>query len=108
MDDDPFALTSLQEKPAADLSISPVHDGVLNENVWGRQSNVSKNDTTRGWGVGPLGYLFLFAVIHGLTYPTTPNDDSEKCFCTQSSGSWFEKLIVFNAWSGVYSIRCTT
>ena len=46
VDDDPFAQTSSREKPETDLAISPVSDGLVDENARRRLDSVSKNDTT--------------------------------------------------------------
>ena len=46
VDDDPFAQAPSREKPEPDLVISPVSDGVVDENARRRLDSVSKNDTT--------------------------------------------------------------
>ena len=46
VDDDPFAQTPSQEKPEADLIISPISDGLVDENARRRLDSVSKTDTT--------------------------------------------------------------
>jgi len=46
VDDDPFAPTSSREKPETDFIVSPISDGVVDENARRRQDSVSKNDAT--------------------------------------------------------------
>lgn len=45
-DDDPFAQTPSREKPETDFVISPVSDGLVDENTRRRQDSVSKADAT--------------------------------------------------------------
>ena len=46
VDDDPFAPTPSREKPETDFLISPISDGVVDENARRRQDSVTKNDAT--------------------------------------------------------------
>jgi protein-serine/threonine kinase len=46
VDDDPFAQAPSREKPETDLVISPVSDGLVDENARRRLDSVSKNDAT--------------------------------------------------------------
>ena len=46
VDDDPFAQAPSREKPEAEPVISPVSDGLVDENARRRLDSVSKNDTT--------------------------------------------------------------
>jgi len=46
VDDDPFAPSPSREKPEADFVISPVSDGIVDENARRRSDSVTKNDAT--------------------------------------------------------------
>ena len=46
VDDDPFASTASREKPETDFLVSPISDGVVDENPRRRQDSVTKNDVT--------------------------------------------------------------
>jgi len=46
VDDDPFAPTPSREKPETDPLVSPVNDGVVDENARRRHDSISKNDVT--------------------------------------------------------------
>ena len=46
VDDDPFAPTPSREKPENEFVISPVNDGVVDENTRRRLDSISKNDAT--------------------------------------------------------------
>jgi protein-serine/threonine kinase len=46
VDDDPFSQTPSREKPEADFVISPISDGVVDENARRRHDSVSKVDAT--------------------------------------------------------------
>ena len=46
VDDDPFAPSPSREKPEPDFLVSPVNDGIVDENARRRQDSVSKNDAT--------------------------------------------------------------